>query len=117
VELFLKIANIIPIQKSKEQHLLNNSEPISLLSPISKIFEKILSKRLYNFVKNKLSDKQYGFRAKHSIIQGITEMYADLVEALDTRRMTTAYFIYLSTAFDTVDHTILINTFLKHGVR
>ena len=113
----LKIAKIIPIYKSKEQNLLNNYRPISLLSSISKIFEKVLYKRLYNFVKYKLSEKQYGFRAKHSTIQAITEMYADIVEALDTRRMTIASFLDLSKAFDTIDHTILINKLKKYGVR
>ena len=38
--------------------------------------------------------KQYRFRAKHSTIHAITEMYADLVEVLDTRRMKRPLFIY-----------------------
>ena len=59
---------IIPIFKSKENNQLNNYRPISLLSSISKIFEKILYKRLYNFINDKLTKRQYGFRAKHSTI-------------------------------------------------
>ena len=42
-----KIAKIIAIFKSKENNQLNNYRPMSLLSSISKIFEKIL----YNFIK------------------------------------------------------------------
>jgi len=113
----LKIAKIIPIYKSKESNLLNNYRPISLLSSISKIFEKVLYKRLYNFIKNKLSDKQYGFRAKHSTIQAVTEMYADIVESLDNKSMTIASFLDLSKAFDTINHNILIYKLQMYGVR
>ena len=109
----LKIAKIIPIFKSKENNQLNNYRPISLLSSISKIFEKILYKRLYNFINDKLTKRQYGFRAKHSTIQAITEMYTDIIESFDNKSMTIATILDLSKAFDTIDHNIIINK-LKH---
>ena len=46
----LKISKIIPIYKSKDKDQLNNYRPISLLSSISKIYEKVICKRLYNFM-------------------------------------------------------------------
>ena len=41
----LKIAEIIPVYKSKEKNIIDNYRPISILPPISKILEKIIHKR------------------------------------------------------------------------
>ena len=87
----LKIAKRIPIYKSKE-----------------KIFEKIVYKRLYHFMKSKLSSKQYGFRAKRSTIQAVTEIYLDIIDSFESNNMTMATFLDLSKAFDTIDHSILL---------
>ena len=64
----LKVANIIPIHKKGDKLDCNNYRPISLLSNISKIFEKMMHIQLTSFLnKNKvLSSFQFGFRNKHS---------------------------------------------------
>ena len=52
---FLKIANVIPIHKKGEKLDPNNYRPISLLSNISKLYEKAIRIRLTNFLrKNKM---------------------------------------------------------------
>ena len=52
---FLKVANVIPIHKKGEKLDPNNYRPISLLSYISKLYEKAMHIRLTNFLrKNKL---------------------------------------------------------------
>ena len=62
----LKIAKVIPIFKKDSPTSVNNYRPISILSTINKIFEKILYARLINYIdKLKLIYKyQYGFRKK-----------------------------------------------------
>ncbi len=64
----LKIAKIIPIYKKDKDTLFTNYRPISLLPALSKIFEKVIFKQLYNFVQEKklLYNSQYGFRTEHS---------------------------------------------------
>ena len=59
----LKKADIIPIHKSRDKHLANNYRPISLISKLGKIFEKIIYIRFYDFCsKNSLiSPNQFGF--------------------------------------------------------
>ena len=47
----LKAAEILPLHKSKEKHLMNNYRPISLISNIAKIFEKLIKIRLLNSLK------------------------------------------------------------------
>ena len=64
----LKTANVTPIFKNDDPALCNNYRPISLLSNISKIFEKIIHARLSVFLStnNILYEKQFGFRNQHS---------------------------------------------------
>ena len=65
----LKIAKVIPILKKNDRHEAGNYRPISLLSMINKIMEKVVYSRLYKFLtKFKLIYKyQFGFRKKHSM--------------------------------------------------
>ena len=73
----LKFANVIPVFKNGDNLDYNNYRPISLISNIGKLIEKIVHKRLYSFLeKNSLLFKQqYGFRNKlstnHALISPI----------------------------------------------
>ena len=60
----LKIAKVIPIYKKGDNSLMSNYRPISLFSCFSKIFEKALHSRLYNFIDKQsvLIPTQYGFQ-------------------------------------------------------
>ena len=49
----MKLAEVVPLFKSKERFLLNNYRPISLLITISKILEKMMYKRTYSFLNAK----------------------------------------------------------------
>ena len=62
-----KTANVTPIFKNDDPALCNNYQPISLLSNISKIFEKIIHARLSAFLSanNVLYEKQFGSRNQH----------------------------------------------------
>ncbi|CAL4087967.1 unnamed protein product, partial [Meganyctiphanes norvegica] len=72
----LKIAKVIPIFKKGSPTSVNNYRPISILSTINKIFEKILYARLINYIdKFQLIYKyQYGFRKKHSTEHALIEL-------------------------------------------
>ena len=54
----LKQAKIIPIFKNGEQQDCNNYRPISLLSNISKIIEKLVHRQLYGFFEFNHSHKK-----------------------------------------------------------
>ena len=72
----MKLAKVIPIYKSKDKQMLNNYRPISLLPIFSKIIEKVIYQRLFNFLNtnNALFSSQYGFRKNHSTINAVTEL-------------------------------------------
>ena len=63
-----KISKIIPLYKKGDHSLLTNYRPISLLSTISKVFERIIYDRMYEYLNenNLLAKEQYGFRKNHS---------------------------------------------------
>ena len=113
----LKLAKIVPIYKSKAKDELSNYRPISLLSSISKVFEQIIYKRLYNFINESLYTRQYGFRAKRTTVQAIAELYIDVIDSWENKKSTLATFLDLSKAFDTIDHNILINKLNFYGIR
>jgi len=112
-----KIAKVIPIYKANEANLFSNHRPISLLPSISKILEKIVHKRLYNFLMtNKLLYRsQYGFRTSHSTTNAISEFIGDILTGFDKNEMTLGVFLDLSKAFDTIDHTILLYKLEHYG--
>ena len=59
----MKLAEVVPLYKSKEKYLTNNYRPISLLITISKLLEKVIYKKTYSFLQatDQLYDSQYCF--------------------------------------------------------
>lgn len=107
-----KVAYVTPIYKGKgSKSDICNYRPISILSPISKVFESLISKRIryYLEVNNILHCSQYGFRPRHSCELALNTMVDEWRENLDTDNDVVSLFLDLSKAFDTVDHELLIN--------
>ena len=101
----LKIAKIIPIFKNDSKLSCNNYRPISLLSNISKIFEKLMYTRVYNFLDNFkcLYELQFGFRSNTSTNHALISITETIREAIDSGSFACGVFIDLQKAFDTVD--------------
>ena len=115
----LKVANIIPIHKKVDKLDCNNYQPISLLSNISKIFEKMMHIQLTSFLnKNKvLSSFQFGFGKKHSTNHALISLTEMIRLALDNDQFMFGVFINLQKAFDTVDHKILLSKMNHYGIK
>ena len=115
----LKIAKITPIFKKENPHLTDNYRPISLLPSISKVFEKNVYNQIYEyFTENKLLyESQYGFRKFHSTELAALEMSDKITTHLDQGKIPLAIFLDLSKAFDTIDHTILIDKLRYYGLK
>ena len=72
-----KMANVVPIHKKDEKDDIKNYRPVSLLSVVGKIMERIVFKYTYNFFKDNfiISDNQSGFLPGHSTVTQLLEVY------------------------------------------
>ena len=115
----LKIAKVVPLYKKGDSHIIDNYRPISLLPSISKIFEKIVFKQLYDYflTKKLLYNSQYGFRKDHSTEFASLELVDKVTQDLDQGKIPIALFLDLSKAFDTLDHDILLYKLNYYGIR
>ena len=115
----LKIANVIPIHKKESKLNINNYRPISLLSNIGKMIEKLMYSRLYSFLDNSnaLYQLQFGFRNNHSTNHALVQITENIREAIDSDSFACGVFIDLQKAFDTVDHSILLKKLNYYGIR
>ena len=115
----LKIAKVIPIYKKNDKSDPNNYRPISLLSIINKIMEKLMHKRISVFLeKHKLLYKyQFSYREKHSTTQAVIEIVDNIIQELEEGNMVAGIYLDLSKAFDTVDHKILKHKLEHYGIR
>ena len=107
----MKIAEIVPLYKSREEDKVINYCPVSLLMTTSKILEKIIYAKLYGFLTqhNLFFDSQYGYRTKRSCKHAIMEMVGHVLQAKNDGKHTIGVFLDLSKAFDTLDHMVLIS--------
>ena len=93
--------------------------PISVLSNISKIIEKIIHKCLFFFLErnNYLYELQLGFQNKTSTNHAVIDSTERIREALNQGLLACGVYIDLQTAFDTVNHPILLVKLNYYGVR
>ena len=121
----LKIAKVIPIYKTGSELLTSNYRPISLLSNINKIFEKLVFSRVYRFLDKYdcLYDLQFRFREKHSIHHALINISEKIWETMDmksgshSKKYACGVFVDFQKAFDTVNHDILLKKLSHYGIR
>ena len=115
----LKIAKVIPIHKKQSKVDYANYRPISLLSNIEKIIEKIMYKRLSNFlnINNLIYSLQFDFRQKYSTTHTLINLTESIRQTLDEGNFGCGIFIDFRKAFDTADHKILLHKSEYYGIR
>lgn len=114
----LKIQKIIPIPKESHSISVENYRPISILSTIDKIFEKILYQQFSSFLESEhlLSDNQYGFRKGCGTDEAVVNVVNYICDNLDRGYCGVGGMFYdFTKAFDLVDHGILIEKLSFYG--
>ena len=107
-----KLANVKPIFKNKGSPSdISNYRPISLLSCLSKILERLVFKRIYEHLMNHnlLTDKQSGYRPKHSTQLQLMFLTHNLYKTLDKGHDFTAIYLDISRYFDKIWHKGLLH--------
>ena len=114
-----KIAKVIPHHKKDSNLECNNYRPISLLSNIGKIIEKLLRKRLYSFLEHKkcIYNLQFGFRPIHSTNHALISITQQIKTSLDKNQFACGISLDFQKAFDTVNHKILLWKLSHYGTR
>jgi len=114
-----KKAHVIPIHKQGDRHIFSNYRPISLLSVVSKILEKVVFKHVYNYfyATDLLSSHQSGFRPGDSTVNQLAYLYHTFCQAIDAKKDIKIVFCDVSKAFDKVWHKGLLYKLHKTGVR
>lgn len=111
-----KIAKIIAIAKpGKDPTVPASYRPISLLSNIGKMFEKIILKRLSAFESEKdlFIPQQFGFRTGHSTVQQVLRITEHATINFNKNRSTAMVLLDIEKAFDCVWHQGLLHKLLE----
>ena len=111
-----KSSNISPIFKKLDETDKTNYRPVSVLTALFKIYEKIIFDQIYTVFHEKLSPNLSGYLKGHSCCTALLKMTEDWRPAsLDKRETVAAVAVDLSKTFDTVCHNLLLAKLGAYG--
>jgi len=89
---------------------MNNFRPVSNLSFISKVVERVVTSQLHQYLaaNDLLPRFQSAYRKYHSTESAMQRVWSDILVAADDRQVTLLGLLDLSAAFDCVDHCMLL---------
>ena len=114
-----KVSSVVPVFKNVgERSTAKNYRPVSLLSVVSKVFEKLVNDRIVDHLENcgLFSDFQYGFRSCRSTADLLTVVSDRIARAFNRSGATRAVALDISKAFDRVWHAGLVHKLKSYGV-
>ena len=112
-----KLAHLTPSYKDKgSKSDINNYRPLSVLSPIAKVYESLLAKRITNYfeINNLFNKSQFGFRNGLSCELALNTYVEKIRNNIDNNEHSISMILDLSKAFDTINHEILLAKLKKY---
>ena len=112
----LKHDDVTPVHKTKGKSHKTNYRPVSTLPNISKIYEKLIYNKLFDYFDDILSPSQCGFYKGHIMQHCLLFMLEKFKESVDKGNEFGALLTDLSKTFDCIDHKLLIAKLSWYGV-
>lgn len=107
-----KTAHVSPLIKKPDldPEELKNYRPVSNLSFVSKVVEKVVASRLSTHLSNNnlLECMQSAYKSNHSVETALLRVHNDIMQAVDDKKVVLLILLDLSAAFDTIDHHVLL---------
>ena len=117
-------ANIVPVHKKGDKRLPSNYHPISLISIVVKVMERIIMERIIHRQlvralesKHFISDSQHGFHHKRSTFTLLLSAIKDWAFCLEKQNSVHCVLLDLAKAFDSVPHCRLLLKLECLGIR
>ena len=113
-----KLSKVIPLHKKLCPLEMKNYRPVSILSPLSKILEKVVYEQLYGYMsRNKIFHQNlHGYRQHRSTQTALLTMYDRWIKAAVAGQVSGAVLLDLSAAFDLVDPELLVTKLRIYGL-
>lgn len=112
-----KFGVITPVFKKGTESAKENYRPITILTQISKAFEKVLVRQLKEHFTHIFPSDMHGFIKGLSTETALLKLQQDCIDNMDNRQSTVMVSLDLSKAFDTVHHTLLLEKLKAYGLR
>ena len=113
-----KVSLVVTVFENVEESTAKNYHPVSLLSVVSKAFEKLVNNRIVDHLEKcrLFSDFQYAFRSSRSTVDLLTIVSDRIARAFNRSGATRAVALDISKAVDTVWHTGLLHKLKSYGI-
>ena len=108
-----KSAHVSPLldKHSLNKDSMKNYRPVSNLSFLSKVLEKVVVNQLNTHINSSNTSNQYqsAYKKFHSTETALLKIHSDILASMDASKVTALAFLDLSAALDTIDHIILLS--------
>lgn len=105
-----------PVFKRGDRHNVANYRGITSLSAVSKLFETIVCRVIFDATKNYISSDQHGFMPGRSVTTNMLQFTSKCITSMEKKAQIDVIYTDLKAAFDKIDHKILLCKLTRLGI-